>query len=187
MTSTSLSSAATLGRADRSSGLAVSLPSLCCPGPALADSTLAPDPLSLCDGHHPGVAPQAAVEPYPDVHLVESAAVAPVQLRVGGGASKPQIVLESVWSRGATVAADETRNERGAPQHVLDRADVEAGQARVAGRVIEQGTPARCMMLSGVRSMGSNVLKYTRDTSLVDSLYPGPLTPMGHKVQLKRC
>jgi hypothetical protein len=28
------------------------------------------------------------------------------------------------------------------------------------------GTPARCMILSGVSSMGSNVLKYTRDTSL---------------------
>ncbi len=49
--------AATLRSADRSrSGLAVSLPSLSCPDPALAD-TLAPDPLSLCYGHHLGVAP----------------------------------------------------------------------------------------------------------------------------------
>ena len=47
---------------------------------ALAD-TLAPDPLSLCYGHHPGVAP--AVAPHPDVHLVEPAAVSPVPLRVG--------------------------------------------------------------------------------------------------------
>ena len=105
--------AATLGSANRSrSGLAVSLPSLSCPDPALAD-TLAPDPLSLCYGHHPGVAP--AVVPHPDVHLVQPAAVAPVPLRVGGGASKARMVLEAVWNRGVTAAADETRNEGGAP------------------------------------------------------------------------
>ncbi len=85
MTSASLLSAATLGNACRSSGLAASLHSLSCPDPALAD-TLAPDPLSLCNGHYPGVAP--AVEPHPDVYLVEPAAVAPVPLRVGRGASK---------------------------------------------------------------------------------------------------
>ncbi len=108
MTSASLRPATTLGSADRSSrGLAASLPSLSCPDPALAD-TLVPDPLSLCDGHHPGVVP--AVAPHPDVHLVEPAAVAPVLLRVGGGASKTPIVLEAVWNRGVTVAADETRN-----------------------------------------------------------------------------
>ena len=126
MTSASLRPAVTLGSADRSrSGLAASLPSLSCPDPALAD-TLAPDPLSLCYGHHPGVAP--AVAPHPDVHLVQSAAVAPVPLRVGGGASKTPIVLEAVWNRGVTVAADETRNEGGAPQHVRHRANVEAGK-----------------------------------------------------------
>ncbi len=54
--------------------LAVSLPGLSCPDPALAD-TLVPDLLSLCDGHHLGAAP--AVAPHPDVHLVEPAAVAP--------------------------------------------------------------------------------------------------------------
>ncbi len=93
MTSASLRPAATLSSADRSrSGLAVSLPSLSCPDPALAD-TLAPDPLSLCYGHPPGVAP--AITPHPDVHLrvVEPAAVDPVPLRVGGGASKTPIVL----------------------------------------------------------------------------------------------
>ena len=94
MTSASLRPAATLGSADRSrSGLAVLLPSLSCPDPALAD-TLAPDALSLCYGHHPGVAP--AVAPHPDVHLVQPAAVVPVPLRVGGGASKTLIVLEAV-------------------------------------------------------------------------------------------
>jgi hypothetical protein len=101
MTSASLRPAATLGSANCSrSGLAVSLPSLSCPDPALAD-TLAPDPLSLCYGHHLGVAP--AVVPHPDVQLVEPAAVAPVQLRVGGGASKTPIVLEAVWNHGVTV------------------------------------------------------------------------------------
>ena len=124
MTSTLMRSAVTLGSAGRSSGLAASLPSLCCPGPALADA-LAPDPLSLCDGHHPGAAP--AVAPHPDVHLVEPAAVSPVPLRVGRGASKTPIVLEAVWNRGVTVAADETQNEGGSPQHVRHRANVEAG------------------------------------------------------------
>ena len=133
MTSVSLRPAATLGSADCSrSCLAVSLPSLSCPDPALADTLApAPDPLSLCYGHHPGVAP--AVAPHPDVHLVEPAAVAPVPLRVGGSASKARMVLEAVWNRGVTVAANETRNEGGAPQHVRHRADVEAGQALVAG------------------------------------------------------
>ena len=77
MTSASLRPAATLGSADSSlsrSSLAVSLSSLSCPDPALPDMLVA-DPLSLCDGHHPGVAP--AVAPHPDVHLVEPAAVAP--------------------------------------------------------------------------------------------------------------
>ncbi len=55
-----------------------------------------------------------AVAPHPDVHLVEPAAVAPVQLCVGGGASKARMVLEAVWNRGVTVAADETLNEGGA-------------------------------------------------------------------------
>jgi hypothetical protein len=52
-----------------------------------------------------------------------------VPLRVGRGASKTPIVLEAVWNRGVTVAADEARYEGGAPQQVSDRADVEAGQA----------------------------------------------------------
>ncbi len=82
MTSTLMSSAAALGSAGRSSDLAASLP-----------DTLVPDPLSLGDVHHPGAAP--AVAPHPDVHLVEPAALAPIPLRVGGGASKMQIVLES--------------------------------------------------------------------------------------------
>ena len=82
------------------------------PGPALAD-TLAPDPLSLCYGHHLGLAPAAA--PHPDVHLIEPAAIAPVPLRVGGGASKARIVLEAMWNRGVTVAADETWNEGALP------------------------------------------------------------------------
>jgi hypothetical protein len=80
MTSGSLHSAATLSSPSSSIGFAVSPPSLCCPGSALADM-LAPDLLSLCNGHHPGAAP--AVVPQPDVHLVEHAAVSPVPLRVG--------------------------------------------------------------------------------------------------------
>ncbi len=50
-----------------------------CPDPALAD-TLVPDSFSLSNGNHPTAPP--AVAPRPDVHLVESAAVAPISLRV---------------------------------------------------------------------------------------------------------
>jgi hypothetical protein len=132
----SIRPAAALGSLRCGSGLAATLPRLCRPEPALAD-TLAPYPLSLRDRHHAGAAP--AVAPHPDVHLVEPAAVAPVPLRVGGGVSKTLIVLEAVWDRGVTVASDVARNERGAHKHVCRRAKVETGQARVAGRVIEHG------------------------------------------------
>ena len=80
-------SAAALRRPRCISGHAATLPRLCRPGPAdpaLAEP-LGPDPLRLSNRHHPGAAP--AIAPHPDVHLVEPAAVAPVQLRVGGGAS----------------------------------------------------------------------------------------------------
>ncbi len=41
-------------------------------------------------------------------------------------------------------------------------------------------------LLSGIRLMGSNMLKYTRDTSLWEPLCSVPLAPVGHKVQLKK-
>ncbi len=73
--------------APRGSGLVTTLPRLCRPDPALTDSeTLTPDPLRLSDIHHPGTAP--AVAPHPDVHLVEPASVAPVELRIGRGILK---------------------------------------------------------------------------------------------------
>ena len=75
MTSGSQRSATAHGSACRWSGLTVTLPRLCRPYPALAD-TLAPDPLRLSDGHHPGAVPAA---PHPDINLVELAAVAPVR------------------------------------------------------------------------------------------------------------
>ena len=130
MTSGSLCSAASLCSLTRCSGLTATLPRLCRPDPALAD-TLPPDPLHLNDGKHPGAAP--AVAPHPDVHVIEPAAVAPVPLRVSGGASKARIVLEPMWNCGVTVAANEAQNEGRSPQHVCHRADVEAGQTRVAG------------------------------------------------------
>ena len=87
------------------------------------------------------------------------------------------------------VAADETRNEGGAPQHVCHRADVEAGQAQVDGQVIEHGHSSLLhdtVWSKPRRAMGSNVLKYTRDTSLWEALYRDSLAPVGHKVQLKK-
>jgi hypothetical protein len=132
----SISSAASLRRPRCGSGGAATLPRLCRPGPALAEP-LGPDPLCLSDRHHPGAA-APAVAPHPDVHLVEPAAVAPVPLCAGRVSNTP-IALEAVWDSGLTVAADEARNKGSAPQHVGHRADVEAGQARVAGRVTENG------------------------------------------------
>ncbi len=98
MTSTLMRSITTLGSAGSCSCLAASLSSPCCPNPVLAD-TLAPDPLSLGYGQFPGPGAAPAIAPHPDVHLVQPTAVAPVPLRVGGGASKTPIVLEAVWNR----------------------------------------------------------------------------------------
>ena len=109
----SIRSAAALRRPRCGSGLAATLPRLCRPGPALAEP-LVPDPLRIGDRHHPGAAP--AVAPHPDVNLVEPAAVAPVPLRVGRAVSNTLIVLEAVWDSGVTIAADEARNEGGAPR-----------------------------------------------------------------------
>ncbi len=64
----SICSTAALRRPRCGSGLATTLPGLCSPCPALAES-LGPDLLRLGDRHHPGAAP--AVAPHPDVHLVE--------------------------------------------------------------------------------------------------------------------
>ena len=95
----SIRPAVALGSPRCGSGLTATLPRLCRPEPALAE-TLAPYPLSLGDRHHAGATP--AVAPHPDIYLVEPAAVAPVPLRVGGGAFKTPIVLEAVgsWSNG---------------------------------------------------------------------------------------
>jgi hypothetical protein len=102
----------------------------------LLSLTLSPDPLRLRDGHHPSAAP--AVAPYPYVHLVEPATVAPVALCISGcrGISKARIVPEAVWNCRVTVAANEARNEGGVPKYVGHGADVEAGQAWVAGQII---------------------------------------------------
>ncbi len=109
---------------------------LCRSDLALAER-LSSDPLRLRDGHHPSAAP--AVAPHPDVHLVEPAAVASVALCICSGTSKAWTVPEAVWNCRVTVAANEARNEGGAPKYVGHGADAEAGQALVAGRIIEHG------------------------------------------------
>ena len=48
------------------------------------------------------------------------------------------------------------------------------------------GTLACCMTLCGVKLMGSNVLKYTRDTSLWFAEYSGPWQQRLQRVQLKK-
>jgi hypothetical protein len=102
---------------------------------ALILNSLSPDPLRLRDGHHPSAAP--AVAPHPDVHLVEPATVAPVALCICRGTSTARIVPEAVWNCRVTVAADEARTEGGALKYVGHGADAEAGQVRVAGRIIK--------------------------------------------------
>jgi hypothetical protein len=51
-------------------------------------------------------------------------------------ASKARIVPEAVWNYQVTVAADDALNEGGAPKYIGHGADVEVGQALVAGRII---------------------------------------------------
>jgi hypothetical protein len=106
--------AAAFGHPRCCSGLAATLPCLCHPEPALAE-TPAPDPLRLGNRNHPGPGVALTVAPHPDVHLVELVVVTPVPLRVSGGVSKTPIVLEAVWDSGVTVAADEARNEGAHP------------------------------------------------------------------------
>ena len=55
--------------------------------------------------------------------------------------SKTLIVPKAVWNSGVTVtvAADESQNHGGTPKYLGHGADVEAGQARAAGQVIEHG------------------------------------------------
>jgi hypothetical protein len=78
----SIRSAPAFGRPRCGCGLAATLPRLCRPDPALAES-LGPDPLRLgdYDRHHTEAAP--AVAPHPDVHLVDPATVDSAPLRVG--------------------------------------------------------------------------------------------------------
>ncbi len=80
----------------------------------------------------------------------------------------------------------------GAPQHVCNRADVdivEAEQARVVCLVIAHGNSslphdAVQSQIDGLKL--AKLVKYTRDTSLWDALYPGPLAPVGHNVLLRK-
>jgi hypothetical protein len=177
ITSALLRSAATLGRAGHGSGLAVLLPSLCCLGPARAD-TLAPYPLSLCcDGHHLGAA--SAVVPHPDVHLVDSTAVAQVPLCDGRGTSKTTIVLDTMWNSGVTVPANETLNDGGAPQHVCNRTDVEAEQELVAGRDIEHGHSSLLHDAVWSQINGLKRAEVHEGRLLVGSTEPGPLVTCG--------
>ncbi len=78
----------------RGSGLAATLPRLCSPDPALAE-TLSPDPLRRLSVSAMDTI-RARPRPYPDVHLVEPATVAPVALCICRGTSKAQIVPEAV-------------------------------------------------------------------------------------------
>ncbi len=89
------------------------------------------------------------------------------------------MVLEAVWNRGVTVAADETRNEGGAPQHVLHRADVEAGQAWVAGRVIEHGHSSLLHDTVQSQSDGLKRAEVHEGHLLVGSTVPGLLGTCG--------
>ncbi len=101
-----------------------------------------------------------------------------------GSISKTPIILEAVWDSGVTVAADEARNERGAPQHVCHRKNVEAGQALVAGRVIEHGHSRS--LHDTVRRQLNGLERAEIHQGYLLSIPLSPLAPAGHKVQLKK-
>ncbi len=74
------------------------------------------------------------------------------------------------------------------PHHVLDRTVVKAGQALVAGQVIEQGHSS--LLHDAVRSQidGFKRAEVHKGHLLVGSTEPWPLGACGHKVtvQLKK-
>jgi hypothetical protein len=109
---------------------------LCCSNPALAD-TLAPDSFNLSNGQHLGAAPAVTAAPGPNVHLIESAAVTPILLRVSQGTSKTQTVLEGMRNSGVTVVANEEWNQGCSPQELSlgrcrDRAAAGCWQSHIA-------------------------------------------------------
>ena len=104
----SIRPAAALGSLRCGSGLAATLPRLCRPEPALAD-TLAPYPLSLRDRHHAGAAP--AVAPHPDVDL-EKPAACPAVLPGISSSTGGNKVSEAERNRVVTVSLKVARNKR---------------------------------------------------------------------------
>jgi hypothetical protein len=67
------------------------------------------------------------------------------------------------------IAFHEAGDQGNAAENVLDRADVKAGEDGVTEELAELqniGTPSSCMTLSGVRVIGSNVLKKAKVTSV---------------------
>ena len=91
------------------------------PGPCLAHS-LPPDSLRPLDRYRPGLAPSVA--PQPEIHLVESAAVAAILLGIGRRCTKESAVLEFVRNSWMGVAVDEAGDEGASSQYIGRRADV---------------------------------------------------------------
>ncbi len=135
MTSTtSLSSTATLGSASRISCLAVWLHSLCCLGPALAD-TLAPDlSASAMDTIWASGGCCSRVTSRCSPHRACCCCPGPAacKQRCFQDTDCPWRCVES-WGDCSSCHWWNTEWE-GAPQHVSNRADLEAGQALVAGQ-----------------------------------------------------
>ncbi len=95
------------------------------------------------------------------------------------------VLLQELSAAAGSVSADEARNDWGTPKHIRHRAVAEAGQALVAGQVRDHGHSSP---LHDTDWNQINMLKSTevhQEQLLVESLYPGPLAPVGHKVPLK--
>ena len=91
-------------------------------------------------------------------------------------------VLELVGNSRMGVAIYEAGNE--GPNTFATGHIYRLGNRGLLAVSYSMGTPAFCITLFGVRLMGSNVLKYTRDTSVWSAEYSGPWQPLLQRVQL---
>ncbi len=145
---------------------AVFLCLLCCPGHCLAH-LLPPDSLCLLNRHCLGLV--QSVVPQPEIHLVKSAAIPAILLGICRLCSKASAQEEFVGNSWVGVAVDKAGDEGGLSQyidHILAAGQMyRHGKHWLLALSNNMGT-CLCMTLFRVRLMGSNVLKYTRDTSL---------------------
>ena len=84
-----------------------------------------------------------SIAPHPQMKFVKAATVPAVWPRVRGPCSKdrPSAASKSMWDRRLSVAGHEAGDHRHAAEHILDGADVEAGEGCAAGEIVKYGHP----------------------------------------------